>query len=78
MEGNWQKQVKVGLAIYLLVETESKIFNIPYVTISGKRFYILSFEPDEEPLSGLQSYTASYPGESHPVSLALIEYPGLA
>jgi len=72
--------VKCGynsMAIYLLVETDSKIFNIPYVTISGTRYYILSFEPDEEPLTGLQSYTASYPGENHPISFVLYDYPNL-
>ncbi|TSA29452.1 MAG: hypothetical protein D4R67_01960 [Bacteroidetes bacterium] len=64
--------------VFLLVETATRIFNVPYVTISGIRYYIISFPPDEEPMSGLQSYTANYPGESHPVSFAVQEYPHLA
>jgi len=49
-------------SVYLLVPAKQRLFEVPYFTFSGTRFYAISFNSKEKIPGRVYTYDAQYPG----------------
>ena len=48
--------------VYLLIPSQQELFEVPYFTFSGKRFYAVSFDGRKKTLGQVYTYDGEYPG----------------
>lgn len=71
-------EVKVGYGqeeVYLLVATGNEIFDVPYFSLEGTRYYTLSPDGKVKPVKDLFTYEGHYPGADQPLDVRLAGSP---
>ena len=61
--------------VYLLAAARSTIYQVPYYTLEGTRYYNISFLKDGKKPGTVYTYESDYPGAEHSLSLALDTIP---
>lgn len=67
-------EVKIGYdeeEVYLLVATRNEIFDVPYFSLEGTRFYTLPPDGKVKPVKDLFTYDGHYPGADQPLDVRL-------
>jgi len=63
---------------YLLVPSENMLYNIPYLTMDGARYYIVPLDDRSSQVNGITTYEGKYPGESRSMNFRLSGSPAIA
>jgi len=56
---------------YLLTPIDNTLFNATFLTLNGKRFYVIQLENPQERVGSLYTYEGDYPGVSKRMNLAV-------
>ena len=71
-------QARIGYGggdIYLLLPTRQQLFDVPFFTFSGVRYYLANFDGRKQTIRRLFTYDGHYPGASQRVDLSLSTLP---
>ena len=55
--------------VYLLAPSQQELFEVPYFTFDGKRFYVVSFDGRKKTPGQVYTYDAKYPGVIHALDM---------
>lgn len=64
--------VRIGFnrsRVYLLTPIDNTLYNATFLTLNGKRFYVIQFEQPHESVGSLYTYDGEYPGVNRRMSL---------
>ena len=63
--------------VYILYPSLNKLYGIPYLTFSGKRYYALTFNEEADPFKTLFTPKGKYPEADKPLDYGIRTSPGL-
>lgn len=73
--------VRIGFdrqRVYLLTPIDNTLYNTTFLTLNGKRFYVVQFDNPQERIGSLFTYEGDYPGVSKRMNLAVTRPVALA
>lgn len=73
-------RAKIGYSsmdVYLLLPAESNIYNTPFYTINGERYFVIMLDDHQEPPRRINTYEGSYPDADAKLNLTITEKPGI-
>jgi hypothetical protein len=74
-------KLKVGYndsGVYLMLPSTQRIYNNPYFTIDGTKFYVLPLKEGMDQPKNLYTYEGDYPGQQHALDFRMREVPKFA
>ncbi|MCP3925930.1 MAG: hypothetical protein GY714_25475 [Desulfobacterales bacterium] len=61
--------------IYFLLPSKSKLYSIPFLTLSGKRYYAVSFDSKPDKFRSIYTYAGKYPKSNKQMDYTLSDLP---
>ena len=55
--------------VYLLMPSKQEMFEVPYFTLSNKRYYVVNFDGSSESLGQVFTYAGDYPDTTHKLDM---------
>ncbi len=67
---------KIGFnrtALFLLLPSPQEVYNTPYMTVEGLKYYVYSFDPDYGHISSIKTYEGKYRDNNHAINFNFTE-----
>jgi hypothetical protein len=74
-------KLKVGYndsGVYLLLPSTQRVYNNPYFTLDGSKYYVLPLKAGMDQPTNLYTYEGSYPGQQHALDFSIKQVPKFA